>query len=156
MGKNRIRLTLGLAASFAVAATVTGCAATSPADTTTTPRASASAVVAPSPSETPSATPAPTVAPSRTPATSEPTGGSSVSALAQHVYDACNTGADDAGVVLEFTADPSGYTSDGKYMLIYPMHFADGHIDPWAIYNCTLSDDTVDSTFLGGGVTDMH
>ncbi|MBF4587241.1 hypothetical protein [Curtobacterium sp. VKM Ac-2887] len=153
--QTHVRPLVATAAAAALVAILTGCAAASPAGpaTSTPDRVGASTSTSPTPTET--TTPSPTAtatAPSPT-ATATPT----VSALAQHIHDECNKGADDAGVVLEFTAEPSGYTSDGKYLLVYPIkQFTDGHTDPWAIYNCTLTDATVGSTFVGGGVTDTH
>ncbi len=153
--QTHVRPLVAAAAATALVAVLTGCAAASQASpaTSTPDRVGTSTSTSPTPTET--TTPSPTAtatAPSPT-ASATPT----VSALAQHIYDECNKGADDAGVVLEFTAEPSGYTSDGKYLLVYPIkRFTDGHTDPWAIYNCTLTDDTVGSTFVGGGVTDTH
>ncbi|RPE83353.1 hypothetical protein EDF28_1895 [Curtobacterium sp. PhB137] len=153
--QTHVRPLVAAAAAAALVAVLTGCAAASqagPAASTPDP-VGTSTSTSPTPTET--TTPSPTAiatAPSPT-ASATPT----VSALAQHIHDECNKGADDAGVVLEFTAEPSGYTSDGKYLLVYPIkQFTDGHTDPWAIYNCTLTDDTVGSTFVGGGVTDTH
>ncbi|OIH98319.1 hypothetical protein BIU90_00010 [Curtobacterium sp. MCBA15_001] len=80
-----------------------------------------------------------------------------MSALAQHVYDQCSIGAEAAGVRLTFTEKPSGYTeADGHHQLTYPFTFLDGHDDPYAIYNCGLTDDTVTSTFISGGMSDAH
>ncbi|MBT2501301.1 hypothetical protein [Curtobacterium sp. ISL-83] len=77
--------------------------------------------------------------------------------MAQHIYDECNIGADDANVVLQFTEHPVGRTVRGTYMLVYPIkQFTDGHTDPWAMYTCNLTDDTVHSTFVGGGMIDSH
>ncbi|MBF4606947.1 hypothetical protein [Curtobacterium sp. VKM Ac-1393] len=153
--QTHIRPLVAAAAAAALVAILTGCAAASPAGpaTSTPDRVGASTSTSSTPTETTAPSPTAT-APSPFPtATATPT----VSALAQHIYDECNKGADDAGVVLEFTADPSGYTRDGKYLLVYPIkQFTDGHTDPWAIYNCTLTDGTVGSTFVGGGVTDTH
>lgn len=73
------------------------------------------------------------------------------------IFDECSTGAAAAGVRLTFTADPTGYTTaDGRYELIYPFTFLDGHDDPYAIYNCTLTDNTVTSKYVGGGLSDSH
>lgn len=155
--QTHVRPVAAAAAAAALVATLTGCAAASPAGpaTSTPNRVESSTSTIPTPTGTTAPSPTATApSPSATPtATATPT----VSALAQHIYDKCNKGADDAGVVLEFTAEPSGYTSDGKYLLVYPIkQFTDGHTDPWAIYNCTLTDATVGSTFVGGGVTDTH
>lgn len=88
---------------------------------------------------------------------SSPSQGPATSALAQHVYDECSKGAAAAGVTLTFTDDPSGYTgSDGTYQLVYPFTFDDGHTDPYAMYNCTLTDDTVGSSYVSSGMTDSH
>lgn len=153
--QTHVRPLVAAAAAAALVAVLTGCAAASqagPAAPTPDP-VGTSTSTSPTPTET--TTPSPTAtatAPSPT-ASATPT----VSALAQHIHDECNKGADDAGVVLEFTAEPSGYSSDGKYLLVYPIkQFTDGHTDPWAIYNCTLTDATVGSTFVGGGVSDTH
>jgi hypothetical protein len=111
----------------------------------------------PSPTVTGAATPG--NQPSSTPSkpSSSPSQGSGTSALAQHIYDECSKGAADAGVTLTFTDNPSGYAgSDGTYQLIYPFTFDDGHTDPYAIYNCTLTDDTVDSSYVSSGMTDSH
>ncbi|QYI97006.1 hypothetical protein K0028_15280 [Curtobacterium flaccumfaciens pv. flaccumfaciens] len=111
----------------------------------------------PVPSQSPTATNAtPENQPSSTPSSS-PSQESGMSALAQHIYDECSKGAADAGVTLTFTNDPSGYPgSDGTYQLIYPFTFDDGHTDPYAVYNCTLTDDTVDSSYVSSGMTDSH
>ena len=102
----------------------------------------------PSPSATATDAATPSSSPSQGPATS---------ALAQHVYDECSKGAADAGVTLTFTDDPSGYPgSDGTYQLVYPFTFDDGHTDPYAMYNCTLTDDTVGSSYISSGMTDSH
>lgn len=155
--QTHVRPVAAASAAAALVAMLTGCAAASPAGpaTSTPNRVESSTSTIPTPTGTTAPSPTATApSPSATPtATATPT----VSALAQHIYDECNKGADDAGVVLEFTAEPSGYTSDGKYLLVYPIkQFTDGHTDPWAIYNCTLTDATVGSTFVGGGVTDTH
>ncbi|MFJ4074097.1 hypothetical protein [Curtobacterium sp. NPDC089991] len=155
--QTHVRPLVAAAAATALVAVLTGCAAASQAGpaTSTPDRVGASTSTSPTPTETTAPSPtatAPSPSPSPT-ASATPT----VSALAQHIYDECNKGADDAGVVLEFTAEPSGYSSDGKYLLVYPIkQFTDGHTDPWAIYNCTLTDATVGSTFVGGGVSDTH
>ncbi len=137
----------------ALAGCATGAAVSAPTasrDTATTTS------VAPTPTPSPSAAtvadvpPTPTPTPTPTPVTSAPS-------LAQHVFDACSTEAAENGVTLTFTPDPSGSTSsDGSYQLIYPFTFDDGHTDPYAIYNCTLTDDTITSSYVKGGLGDAH
>lgn len=79
------------------------------------------------------------------------------SALAQHVFDECSRGAPEAGVRLSFTEHPTGYRDDdGRYQVIYPFTFLDGHEDPWAVYNCTLTDDSVTSEYVASGLSDAH
>ncbi|MCS5492422.1 hypothetical protein [Curtobacterium flaccumfaciens] len=146
----RTRLSVTAVATCVMVAALTGCAASAP-----TP--SASATSASTGDETPS--PSPTATDAATPSTpsSSPSQGPATSALAQHVYDECSKGAADAGVTLTFTDDPSGYTgSDGTYQLVYPFTFDDGHTDPYAMYNCTLTDDTVGSSYVSSGMTDSH
>ncbi|PYY60651.1 hypothetical protein DEJ17_05725 [Curtobacterium sp. MCSS17_011] len=148
----RTRLSVTAVAACIMAAALTGCAASaptpSPSETTAT-TGDKTPVPSPSPTATDAATPS---APS-----SSPSQGSETSALAQHIYDECSKGAADAGVTLTFTDNPSGYTgSDGTYQLIYPFTFDDGHTDPYAVYNCALTDDTVDSSYVGSGMTDSH
>ncbi|WIE81423.1 hypothetical protein [Curtobacterium sp. MCSS17_016] len=165
------RLTITIAAALTVAATLTGCTANddptaSPtptskptataAATTPTPTATATAVADPKAVQP---TAAPTVAPAPEPPAAAPTSPAAapaVSALAQHIYDECNKGAADAGVTLQLTANPYGFDSNGRYQLLYPFTFNDGHDDPYAIYSCVLTDNTADSTFIGGGMTDSH
>jgi hypothetical protein len=167
------RLMIATTAVLTVAAALTGCTSSTPdqvrtatktasttpapkAAVTSTPTATPKAVetpaTAPAPAVTEAAVTDPTAAEPPTTAAPAPTR----SALAQHVHDQCNVGAADAGVRLVFTEHPSGYTSDDRYLLIYPFAFLDGHSDPYAMYNCALTDDTVTSTFLGGGLTDSH
>ncbi|WP_412147747.1 hypothetical protein [Curtobacterium flaccumfaciens] len=146
----RTRLSVTAVATGVMVAALTGCAAGAP-----TP--SPSATSATTGDKTPS--PSPTATDAATPSTpsSSPSQGPATSALAQHVYDECSKGAADAGVTLTFTDDPSGYTgSDGTYQLVYPFTFDDGHTDPYAMYNCTLTDDTVDSSYVSSGMTDSH
>jgi hypothetical protein len=153
------RLTITIAAALTVAATLTGCAATTgpAAKPPTEPTFTADAPTAtPTPTETAVAdpkavTPAPTTSPSSPAAAPAP------SALAQHIYDECSTGAAEAGVRLTFTEKPSGYPgANGVYQLIYPFTFLDAHTDPYAIYNCALTNDTITSTYVGGGLSDAH
>lgn len=104
-------------------------------------------------------TPTPSTSPTTPAATPTPTAGptSGASALAQHVFEACSTGAAENGISLTFTADPSGMPGpDGDYQLVYPFTFVDGHTDPYAIYTCTLTDDTVTSSYVRGGLSDTH
>lgn len=146
----RTRLSVTAVATGVMVAALTGCAASAP-----TP--SSSATSASTGDETPS--PSPTATDAATPSTpsSSPSQGPATSALAQHVYDECSKGAADAGVTLTFTDDPSGYTgSDGTCQLVYPFTFDDGHTDPYAMYNCTLTDDTVGSSYVSSGMTDSH
>ncbi len=146
----RTRLSVTAVVTCVMVAALTGCAASAP-----TP--SSSATSASTGDKTPS--PSPTATDAATPSTpsSSPSQGPATSALAQHVYDECSKGAADAGVTLTFTDDPSGYTgSDGTYQLVYPFTFDDGHTDPYAVYNCTLTDDTVDSSYVSSGMTDSH
>ncbi|MCS6555288.1 hypothetical protein [Curtobacterium flaccumfaciens] len=145
----RTRLSVTAVASCVMIAALTGCAASAP-----TPSPSATTAMTgdktPVPSQSPTATPEnrPPSTPSQEPGTS---------ALAQHIYDECSKGAADAGVTLTFTDNPSGYPgSDGTYQLIYPFTFDDGHTDPYAVYNCTLTDDTVNSSYVSSGMTDSH
>jgi len=149
------RPTVAIAVALAVAAALTGCTAHTvvAAPDTSTAKTSAAAS-APTPSASGTATDdRPAAAPSATSAPSE----SAASALAQHVYRECSTGAAAAGVRLTFTAEPSGYTTaDGHYQLVYPFTFLDGHTDPYAVYNCALSDDTITSTYLSSGMSDSH
>jgi hypothetical protein len=133
----------------ALAGCATGAAVSAPTasrDTATTTS------VAPTPTPSPSAATAADVPPTQT-----PTPVTSAPSLAQHVFDACSTEAAENGVTLTFTPDPSGSTSsDGSYQLIYPFTFDDGHTDPYAIYNCTLTDDTITSSYVKGGLGDAH
>jgi hypothetical protein len=144
----RTRLAL-VAVTCTVVTTLAGCATTAPAA-----GASASSITVTTPTTEPSSTTTPTPTPSAAPpSTPTPT----ADALARHVHDLCSTGAAEAGITLTFTAHPDGYTgSDGRYHLVYPFTFDDGHEDPYATWNCTLSDDGVDSTFVGSGITDSH
>lgn len=154
---NRIALTA--AATCAVVAALTGCAAASPAGpATSTPRAVRTAEGASTPPVVSSTQPSPTEPAAADPTITEPSGtpAPTVSALAQHVYDECSKGAPGAGVTLQLTDDPSGYSSDGNYLVVYPFTFDDGHDDPYAVYNCTLTDDTVDSTDVSSGLSDTH
>lgn len=150
-----VRLAGTVLTVLTVAAALTAC---SSADPTPAPSASATEATdvttstpAPTPSDTATTVPeTPTPTPTSTPTASG-------SALAQHIYEQCSTGAADAGVRLTFTEDPSGYTAaNGHYQLIYPFEFLDGHDDPYAIYNCSLTDDTLQSTWVGGGIGDSR
>ena len=150
----RTRVSLTAVAACVVVAALSGCAASTP-----TPAPSATTAMTgdktPLPSPSPTATDAATTD-DQTPSTS-PSKAPGTSALAQHIYDECSKGAADAGVTLTFTDDPSGYPgSDGTYQLVYPFTFDDGHTDPYAVYNCTLTDDTVDSSYVSSGMTDSH
>ena len=145
----RTRLSVTAVAACVLVAALTGCAASAP---TPSPSATSSTAGDETPAPSPSATATDAVTPS-----SSPSQGAAASALAQHVYDECSKGAADAGVTLTFTDDPSGYTgSDGTYQLVYPFTFDDGHTDPYAMYNCTLTDDTVGSSYVSSGMTDSH
>ena len=153
----RTRVSLTAVAACVVVAALSGCAASTP-----TPAPSATTAMTgdktPLPSPSPTATDAATTD-DQTPSTppTSPSKAPGTSALAQHIYDECSKGAADAGVTLTFTNDPSGYPgSDGTYQLIYPFTFDDGHTDPYAVYNCTLTDDTVDSSYVSSGMTDSH
>jgi hypothetical protein len=135
----------------ALAGCATGAAVSAPTasrDTATT----TSVAPTPTPTPSPSAATAADVPPTQT-----PTPVTSAPSLAQHVFDACSTEAAENGVTLTFTPDPSGSTSsDGSYQLIYPFTFDDGHTDPYAIYNCKLTDDTITSSYVKGGLGDAH
>ena len=145
----RTRLSVTAVATCVVVAALTGCAASAP---TSSPSATSATTGDKTPSPSPSATATDAATPS-----SSPSQGPATSALAQHVYDECSKGAADAGVTLTFTDDPSGYTGgDGTYQLVYPFTFDDGHTDPYAMYNCTLTDDTVGSSYISSGMTDSH
>ncbi|MBT1543391.1 MULTISPECIES: hypothetical protein [Curtobacterium] len=153
----RTRVSLTAVAACVVVAALSGCAASTP-----TPAPSATTAMTgdktPLPSPSPTATDAATTD-NQTPSTppTSPSKAPGTSALAQHIYDECSKGAADAGVTLTFTDDPSGYPgSDGTYQLVYPFTFDDGHTDPYAVYNCTLTDDTVDSSYVSSGMTDSH
>ncbi|PYY32257.1 hypothetical protein [Curtobacterium sp. MCBD17_030] len=163
------RLTITIAAALTVAATLTGCTANDGPTASPTPTSKPTATAAattPTPTATASETAVadpkavqPTTAPAPEPPAAAPTSPAAapaVSAVAQHIYDECNKGAADAGVTLQLTANPHGFDSNGRYELLYPFTFNDGHDDPYAIYNCVLSDNTVNSTFIGGGMTDSH
>ena len=161
------RLTITIAAALTVAATLTGCAANDGPTASPTPTSKPAATAAattptPTATETAVADPKavqPTTAPAPEPPAAAPTrpaAAPAVSALAQHIYDECSKGAADAGVTLQLTANPHGFDSNGRYELLYPFTFNDGHDDPYAIYNCVLTDNTVNSTFIGGGMTDSH
>ncbi|MGW8431815.1 hypothetical protein ACWGJ9_12030 [Curtobacterium citreum] len=156
------RLTITAAIALTVAA-LTGCSTTAgpavspPATSTVKPTATAST---PTPTATETAVADPKVADPSSPAaapsaSSDP---SSVSALAQHIYNECSLGAAENGITLTFTErELTGYVNEaGHYQLVYPFTFNDGHDDPYAIYNCALTDDTVTSKFLAGGITDTH
>lgn len=158
--RNSTRFVIAAAAAGTVLAALAGCTA-SPTEGSGSPsptQAATTTAAAPTATATTTSAPAPTTAPTNAPAeqpTATPT--PTRSALAQHIFDECNKGAADAGVVLEFTAEPSGYAAADDYQLVYPIaRFVDGHTDEWAIYTCTLTDDTVHSTFVSGGVTDAH
>ena len=145
----RTRLSVTAVVTCVMVAALTGCAASAP---TSSPSATSATAGDETPALSPSATATDAVTPS-----SSPSQGAAASALAQHVYDECSKGAADAGVTLTFTDDPSGYTgSDGTYQLVYPFTFDDGHTDPYAMYNCTLTDDTVGSSYVSSGMTDSH
>ncbi|WIE78146.1 MULTISPECIES: hypothetical protein [unclassified Curtobacterium] len=153
----RTRVSVTALAACVMVAALSGCAAS-----TATPPPSATTAMTgdktPVPSQSPTATDAatPVNQPPSTPSSS-PSQDPGTSALAQHIYDECSKGAADAGVTLTFTNDPSGYPgSDGTYQLIYPFTFDDGHTDPYAVYNCTLTDDTVNSSYVSSGMTDSH
>jgi len=147
--KTRTRLSVTAVAACVLVAALTGCAASAP---TPSPSATSATAGDETPAPSPSATATDAVTPS-----SSPSQGAAASALAQHVYDECSKGAADAGVTLTFTDDPSGYTgSDGTYQLVYPFTFDDGHTDPYAMYNCTLTDDTGGSSYVSSGMTDSH
>ncbi|MBT1676684.1 hypothetical protein [Curtobacterium aurantiacum] len=156
--RNSTRFVIAAAAAGTVLAALAGCTA-SPAEGSGSPsptQAATTTAAAPTTAPTTTSAPAPTTAPTTAP-TEQPTATPTRSALAQHIFDECNKGAADAGVVLEFTAEPSGYAAADDYQLVYPIaRFVDGHTDEWAIYTCTLTDDTVHSTFVRGGVTDTH
>ncbi|MBT1680053.1 hypothetical protein [Curtobacterium aurantiacum] len=161
--RNSTRFVIAAAAAGTVVAALAGCTA-SPAEGSGSPsptQAATTTTAAPTTAPTTTSAPAPTTAPAApaapTAPTERPTATPTRSALAQHIFDECNKGAADAGVVLEFTAEPSGYAAADDYQLVYPIaRFVDGHTDEWAIYTCTLTDDTVHSTFVRGGVTDTH
>ncbi len=146
------RLTIATVTALTAVAALTGCATSTGTAAPTTPNThvSKTANATPSPSATDTAVADPKAVEPTTSAA--PT----VSALAQHIYDECSAGAADAGITLTLTETPTGYTSDGKYLLLYPFTFNDGHDDPYAIYNCALTDNTVNSTFIGGGLSDTH
>lgn len=150
------RATTAFFAVCAAALALTGCAIDATATSAASPTSSTSGPTrtsSPSASAPRSTATATATATAPTAAGTDETG----SALAQHIHDACSTGADESGVTLTFTADPTGYsTPDGRYELVYPFTFDDGHTDPYAIWNCVLSDDTVTSTFLGAGLGDTH
>ncbi|MCS5505371.1 hypothetical protein [Curtobacterium flaccumfaciens] len=148
----RTRISVTAVAACVMVAALTGCAASAP---TPSPSATSATTGDETPAPSPSATATDAVTPS-TPSSS-PSQGPATSALAQHVYDECSKGVAAAGVTLTFTDDPSGYTgSDGTYQLVYPFTFDDGHTDPYAMYNCTLTDDTVGSSYVSSGMTDSH
>lgn len=133
----------------AAAVVLAGCATTTPDTADSAPSSSATEQT-----PTPTTTGTGTVPESPTPT---PSASTTASALAQHVYDECSSGTADAGVTLTFTPHPSGYTgADGNYQLVYPFTFDDGHTDPYAVWNCTLTDDTVGSSYVGGGLSDTH
>ena len=156
-GNTMHRLIFATAAVLTAAAALTGCsAATTPAASPSTPGATKAAANSSAPDPTPSATET-AVADPEAAATSTPAATPSVSALAQHIYDQCNTDAAENGVTLTYTDDPHGYiTADGSYQLIYPFTFNDGHTDPYAIYNCGLTNESITSTYVGGGLGDSH
>lgn len=144
-------------AACVLVAALTGCAASA-----LTPSPSATSATTgnktPVPSQSPTATDAATAVnqPPSTPSSS-PSQKPGTSALAQHIYDECSKGAADAGVTLTFTDNPSGYPgSDRTYQLTYPFTFDDGHTDPYAVYNCTLTNDTANSSYVSSGMTDSH
>lgn len=153
----RTRVSVTALAAFVMVAALSGCAAS-----TATP--SPSATTAMTGDKTPVSSQSPTATGAATPVNQPPSTPSSspsqepgTSALAQHIYDECSKGAADAGVTLTFTDNPSGYpASDGTYQLIYPFTFDDGHTDLYAVYNCTLTDDTVNSSYVSSGMTDSH
>lgn len=155
------RLTITAAIALTAAAALTGCATTagpaaSPSATSTSKPTAAASTPTPAATETAVADPK-AVAPA-TSAPSAPAAAPSVSGLAQHIYDQCSLGAAENGITLTFTErELPGYVNEaGHYQLIYPFTFNDGHDDPYAIYNCALTDDTVTSKFVAGGITDTH
>jgi hypothetical protein len=153
------RLRLSAVAACALIGTLTGCTAGTSVVTPSDPPSSIAATTS-APPASPSASPSPTAtrtaAADATP-TAAPDAAPSGPSLAQHVFDECSTGAAENGVTLTFTEDLNGYTgADGDYHLVYPFTFDDGHSDPYAVYNCALTDDTVHSSYLGGGLTDSH
>lgn len=160
------RLTATAAATaLTVVAALTGCATTTGPTATETTRETATSTptktatqAASTPTPTPSATATAVADPKAVePYASASVPSTSVSALAQHIYDQCSIGAAAAGVRLRLTENPSGYTeSDGHYQLVYPFTFLDGHDDPYAIYNCGLTNSTVTSKFISGGISDTH
>ena len=150
----RTRLSVTAVAACVMVAALTGCAASAP---TPSPSATSATTGDETPAPSPSVTATATEAAMPSTPSSSPSQGPATSALAQHVYDECSKGAAAAGVTLTFTDDPSGYTgSDGTYQLVYPFTFDDGHTDPYAMYNCTLTDDTVGSSYISSGMTDTH
>ncbi|MDM7886504.1 hypothetical protein QUG92_15445 [Curtobacterium sp. RHCKG23] len=153
------RTTTAFFAVCAAALALTGCATEATATSAASPPANTSSPSSPTHNSSPSASAPRSTATATATATAPTAEGTDEtgSALAQHIHDACSTGADESGVTLTFTADPTGYTTaDGRYELVYPFTFDDGHTDPYAIWNCVLSDDTVTSTFLGAGLGDTH
>ncbi|MGN7189489.1 hypothetical protein [Curtobacterium sp. MCBA15_004] len=146
--------------ALAAVAVLSGCTTdtSGPVPDRTTARPTASATPTPTtsaPSGTQTSGPAPEGGAAPAPGTSagQPAG----SALAQHVFDECSRGAPEAGVRLSFTEHPTGYRDDdGRYQVIYPFTFLDGHEDPWAVYNCTLTDDSVTSEYVASGLSDAH
>jgi hypothetical protein len=141
------RLGTTVLTAAALIGALAGCATGAAVSAPTTPRDTAT---------TTSVAPAPTPS-TAADVTQTPTPAASAPSLAQHVFDACSTEAAENGVTLTFTPDPPGYTSsDGSYQLIYSFTFDDGHTDPYAIYNCTLTDDTTTSSYVKGGLGDAH
>ncbi|WIE66443.1 hypothetical protein DEI99_007870 [Curtobacterium sp. MCLR17_036] len=152
-----VRLAGTVLTVLTVAAALTACSSADPTPAPSASTTEATDVTTSTPTPTPSET-ATTVPETPTPTpTSRPTSSPTGSALAQHIYEQCSTGAADAGVRLTFTEDPSGYTAaNGHYQLVYPFEFLDGHDDPYAIYTCSLTDDTLQSTWVGGGIGDSR
>lgn len=161
-----VRIVRTAAAVSVLVVALVGCASESTArpQASGTPSSSSTATTTPADAGTvtPSTTPSTTTEPTRTgTGTAEPTAvatqpASPASALAQHVFDTCRQGAEDAGVTLQYTDDPQGSSSPSGWSVVYPFRFDDGHDDPYAIFTCTLTDDTVHSTYVGSGLGDTH
>lgn len=156
---------LTAAAACAALLALAGCAQDTPRATDTTPASPThrstptAASVRSTPTPTATATATPTVPLSSPTPTTAPTAVAAppTPSLAEHVRDVCSVEAARDGVTLVPSDTVSGRTTqDGRYEVVLPFTFDDGHQDPYAVYVCTVTDDTLASTLVGAGPIDTH